>query len=31
MKSGETGKTRGMDLDVLDRLCEALGVEPASC
>jgi transcriptional regulator with XRE-family HTH domain len=24
----ETGKTRRVDLDVLDRLCKALGVEP---
>jgi putative transcriptional regulator len=24
----ETGKTRRVDLDVLDRLCDALGVEP---
>ena len=24
----ETGKTRRVDLDVLDRLCGALGVEP---
>ena len=24
----ETGKTRRIDLDILDRLCEVLGVEP---
>jgi putative transcriptional regulator len=24
----ETGNTRRVDLDVLDRLCDALGVEP---
>lgn len=24
----ETGKTRRVDLDVLDRLCEVLGVQP---
>jgi putative transcriptional regulator len=24
----ESGKTRRVDLDILDRLCQALGVEP---